>query len=83
MIKVHLQLNPIEAEAFGIGSTSQKWPGFFKWNSRFHTALPKFATGTCHQKDEFMPNFQHFLKTNCNMKQLVYAQSSEHVKEYF
>jgi hypothetical protein len=42
----------LQAEAFGIGSTSQKWPGLL-WNSRFTAALPKFVTGTCHQKDEF------------------------------
>ena len=35
------------------------------------------------KKMNSVPNFQHFLKTNCNMKQFIYAQSSKHFKEYF
>jgi len=86
MIKVHLliQLNPLQAEAFGIGSTSQKWPLFFLMELKVYCRVTKVRHGKLPSKKmNSVPNFQHFLKTNCNMKQVVYAQSSEHFKEYF
>ena len=55
MIKVHLliQLNPLQAEAFGIGSTSQKWPRFFNGTQGL---LPRYQSSPREpaiKKDEF------------------------------